>query len=199
MSKSTKGTITNLDQDSILTAEYTYIAQTTFQANEDRARVTNFYLVTLGSGLVGILSRSFWNTTPASTNSVSIGLGILFLLLAFQGIMTVFQLARLRGAWFESVKAMNQIKSYYEHQFPDLEKAFRWGKKNLPKRFKPNSIGFYFAIQVSFLSGVFLAAAISVFIPTTIALETKILIGIVIFIVTNVLLMLMFKYIMEKK
>ena len=40
--------------DNLLTAEYDYIAQTAFQANEDRARVSTYYVVTFGT-LVGAL------------------------------------------------------------------------------------------------------------------------------------------------
>ena len=38
-----------LNADEILKAEYGYIADTVFQANEDRSRVTSFYFVTVGS------------------------------------------------------------------------------------------------------------------------------------------------------
>jgi hypothetical protein len=48
-----------LNVDTILAAEYNYAAQTAFQANEDRARVTSFYLVTVGSFLAAILSTQF--------------------------------------------------------------------------------------------------------------------------------------------
>ena len=35
--------------DQFLTEEYEYIAQTAAQANEDRARVSSFYLIAVGS------------------------------------------------------------------------------------------------------------------------------------------------------
>ncbi len=38
-----------LKADSILSAEFNYIANSAFQANEDRAKVTTLYLVTVGS------------------------------------------------------------------------------------------------------------------------------------------------------
>ena len=39
----------SLDATAVLTAEFEYVAQSAFQANEDRARVTNFYIVSVGS------------------------------------------------------------------------------------------------------------------------------------------------------
>ena len=44
-----------LSPDEMLIAEYNYIAQTAFQANEDRSRVTSFYFVSVGS-LVAFLA-----------------------------------------------------------------------------------------------------------------------------------------------
>ena len=48
-----------LDVNEILIAEFNYIANTAFQANEDRARVSNYYLMT---ALIGWQSRR-WPTT----------------------------------------------------------------------------------------------------------------------------------------
>jgi hypothetical protein len=47
----------DLSPGEMLQSEFTYIAQTAFQANEDRARVTTLYLVNLG-GLVAALVSS---------------------------------------------------------------------------------------------------------------------------------------------
>ncbi|NQU31057.1 MAG: hypothetical protein HQ525_10360, partial [Anaerolineae bacterium] len=47
--------------EEIVAEEYQYIAQTAFQANEDRARVTTFYLVSVGS-----LFGAFLGTTPTT-------------------------------------------------------------------------------------------------------------------------------------
>jgi hypothetical protein len=48
-----------LNSDEILKAEYTYIANTVFQANEDRSRVASFYFVTVGSLVAAILGTLF--------------------------------------------------------------------------------------------------------------------------------------------
>ena len=37
-----------VELDELLAAEYSYIAQTANQANEDRARVSSFYLLAVG-------------------------------------------------------------------------------------------------------------------------------------------------------
>ena len=44
-----------LDVNEILVAEFEYIAKTAFQANEDRARVSNYYLMTAGAAVAAIL------------------------------------------------------------------------------------------------------------------------------------------------
>lgn len=44
-----------LDPGEMLQSEFTYISQTAFQANQDRARVTTFYLVNL-AGLLAVVS-----------------------------------------------------------------------------------------------------------------------------------------------
>lgn len=188
----------NLKQDTILIAEYNYIVQSIFQANEDRARVASFYLVTLGSFIAAMFSNDLLSLEPGDQITVNIGFGILFILLTFQGTMTLLQLARLRGAWFEGVKAMNQIKKYYKKHFSDLDEAFRWGDQNLPKRFKPNSVGFLLAMQVALLSGFSLSAAFAVFASTIFPRDLILYIGIAITILSVFILMLLFKKITEK-
>ena len=92
-----------LNIDTILSAEYNYAAQTAFQANEDRARVTSFYLLTVGSFLAAILSTQFI-TSPGPL--IYGGFSIIFLLISLMGVITLLQLARLRSAWHESIRAM---------------------------------------------------------------------------------------------
>jgi hypothetical protein len=200
MSNDKKEKQESLSQNSILIAEYNYIVQSIFQANEDRARVTNFYLVTLGSFIAAMFSNNLFTLEPSEQMTVNIGFGVLFLLLTFQGTMTLMQLARLRGAWFEGVRAMNQIKNYYKHHFQDqdIEKAFRWGDKTLPKRFKPNSVGFLLAMQVALLSGFSLAAAFVVFTIPIFSRDIILYGGITIIILSVIILMRVFKHIIEK-
>jgi hypothetical protein len=188
-----------LSQDAILAAEFGYIAQATFQANEDRARVTNFYLVTLGSFIAAILSSDFPISESSSVNLINFAFGFLFLLLTFQGVLTLLQLARLRGAWFESVKAMNQIKDYYQKKFPDIKEAFRWQNNTLPARYKPKSVGYYLALQISLLSGVTLAAALGEFLSSVLPTYTILFTSLGIIILTVFILMWVFKRVVESQ
>jgi membrane protein YdbS with pleckstrin-like domain len=143
-----------LEPDPILTAEFGYIVQSAFQANEDRARVTSFYLVSVGSFIAAILGTQLL-AEPQPV--VYWSFGALFLFLAVLAVMTILQLVRLRRAWFESILAMNQIKDFYTRnvQRLNLADAFRWQTPTIPKMDKPNSLSFYLAIEV----GLFGAAA----------------------------------------
>lgn len=149
-----------LDPDSILIAEFEYIAQSAFQANEDRARVSNYYFVTAAAAVAAILSAQFQGTSP---REVFLAFAVLFGTLGGIGFLTTLQLARLRAAWTESARAMNQIKDYYTKRFPDLEldKAFRWTTRTLPPPGKLGSVAFLLALSVIFVSSVSLGAAVA--------------------------------------
>jgi hypothetical protein len=151
-----------LDPGPLLQSEYAYIAQTAFQANEDRARVTTFYLVNLG-GLVAALVSS--QLSSALQPEVELLFGVLFVILSISGLLTILQLVRLRIAWREAARAMNKIKSYYVNHLPalKLDQAFGWNTHSLPPAFKAGSISFLLAIQVAILSGISLAAAVYYF------------------------------------
>ncbi len=47
-----------VELDELLAAEFEYISQTAIQANEDRARVSSFYLVAVGSLVAAMFSMS---------------------------------------------------------------------------------------------------------------------------------------------
>ncbi len=144
--------------DSILIAEYEYIAQTAFQAHEDRARVTTFYLVTVGSLMGAMLTSQF----TSNLVNVRLGFAVLFLILAIGSFITLLQLVRLRQAWFDSAKAMNQIKEFYltQHEGQDLANAFLWTSRTLPKKEKVWSISFLLALQVALLGAVLSGASV---------------------------------------
>ncbi len=143
----------------LLIAEHKYIAQTAFQANEDRARVASFYMITFGSFIAALVTYHL-NLASEGQAWVPWGFAGLFLALAVMGLLTVLQLARLRHAWFESLEAMNQIKEYYIANHKGLEKAFAWRAGNVPQKFKPGSVGFMLVLQVAILSGAALGAAV---------------------------------------
>ena len=149
----------SVSADNLLVAEYNYIAQTAYQANEDRARVSTYYVVTFGTLVGALFSLQIGN---APLDNLHRALIVVFLTLALFGLSTLLQLVRLRQAWTESVRALNQIKEFYINQLPQvpLQKALRWGTKTIPASYKPWSIAFLLAGQVALLGGVSLGASV---------------------------------------
>ncbi|HSJ88096.1 MAG TPA: hypothetical protein VK909_12860 [Anaerolineales bacterium] len=148
-----------IELDELLASEYDYIAQTANQANEDRARVSSFYLIAVGSLLAALFgTQLFNNETLAPT--ISIMFGGLFILLTLLGVSTIMQLARLRASWYESMLAMNQIKDFATQQHPELGKAFRWKTSTLPNKYKRNSVSYYQAVEVALIGGLMFGAGV---------------------------------------
>ncbi|HQV93286.1 MAG TPA: hypothetical protein PLA27_01130 [Anaerolineales bacterium] len=145
--------------DQFLTEEYEYIAQTAAQANEDRARVSSFYLIAVGSLIAAIFGTQFFDA-DFFTRGVKFIFSGIFLLLTLMGTSTIVQLARLRAAWHESMLAMNQLKEFMISQNKDISKAFRWTSRTLPPKYKKASISFYQAREAAILSGVTFTASV---------------------------------------
>jgi MFS family permease len=141
-----------LDPNEILVAEFNYIASTAFQANEDRARVSNYYLMTAGAAVAAILGAKIEGLMPTA---IHWGFAAVFGALAIIGLLTVLQLARLRSAWMASARAMNEIKGYYVERCPDaqLEQAFTWTNESLPSPSKRGSVAFLLALSVMLVDG----------------------------------------------
>ncbi len=155
---------TKLSSEALLQTELNYLSQTAFQANEDRARVTSFYLVAVGSLVAALFSTQLFNEKfdPAF---VAISFSGLFLILTVLGGLTTLQLARLRHAWYDAAQAMNQLREYWLSQAEDshLAQAFRWNTSTLPPKYKTNSVSFYQALEVALLSGMTFGASIFFF------------------------------------
>lgn len=145
--------------DEFLTEEYEYIAQTAAQANEDRARISSFYLIAVGSLIATIFGTQFFDP-DFFTRSIKFMFSGIFLLLTLMGTSTVVQLAKLRAAWYESMLAMNQIKEFMISQNKEISKALRWTSCTLPPKYKKTSISFYQAREAAILSGVTFTACI---------------------------------------
>src|SRR6266542_3889072 len=141
-----------VELDELLAAEYDYIAQTASQANEDRARVSSFYLIAVGSLVAAMFGTQFFDFNSPS-RTINIMFSGLFALLTLLGTSTILQLARLRAAWYESALAMNQLKEYMMSENKNLAKAFRWQTQTLPPKYKTNSVSFHQAIEVALISG----------------------------------------------
>jgi hypothetical protein len=151
-----------VELDELLAAEFDYIAQTAIQANDDRARVSSFYLIAVGSLVAALLGTQLFDPDKF-TEAIKLGFSGTFILLTLLGTSTIMQLGRLRSAWHESMLAMNQIKDFAMRQSPELVQAFRWKTSTLPRKFKISSVSYYQAIEVSLISGLMFGAAVFFF------------------------------------
>ncbi len=144
----------SLRDDVLLKGELEYIVQTAFQANEDRARVSSFYLVAVGSLVAALFSTQLFDRN-VDPQAVPWAFSALFFVLTVLGTLTVLQLARLRATWHDSMLAMNQLKDYWIQQSSDshLKQAFRWDSTTLPRKFKTRSVSYFQTIEVALLSG----------------------------------------------
>ena len=149
--------------DELLAAEFDYIAQTAAQATEDRARVSSFYLIAVGSLIAAMFGTQFLDLKSALPRTVNLMFGGLFLLLTLLGTSTIMQLARLRVAWYESMLAMNQLKDYMIAENKPLAKAFRWQSNTLPPKYRTNSVSYFQALEVALISGLMFGAAMFFF------------------------------------
>ena len=147
-----------IEFDELLAAEFDYIAQTAIQANEDRARVSSFYLIAVGSLVAAMFGTQLFDPN-FFTQTVNLMFSGLFILLTLLGTSTVMQLARLRAAWYESMLAMNQLKDYMMSENKSLVKAFRWKTNTLPSKYKISSVSYYQALEVALISGLMFGAA----------------------------------------
>jgi hypothetical protein len=147
-----------LSAEEILNAEFQYIASTANQANDDRSSVVSFFIIAVGSPLAAFLSADL---AKISDNIAYILFTGLFLILSLLGLTTTLQLARLRGAWYESMLAMNHMKEFLvKNSDSDISGAFRWTFQTAPAKFKLNSISFYQTLEVAILSGLLFGAFI---------------------------------------
>ncbi|MDQ3004632.1 MAG: hypothetical protein M3R47_04520 [Chloroflexota bacterium] len=147
-----------VELDELLASEYEYITQTANQANEDRARVSSFYLIAVGSLIAALFGTQLFEAEKY-TQTVKIMFSGLFVLLTLLGTSTIMQLARLRSAWYEAMLAMNQIKDFAMKQSPELIQAFRWQTGTLPPKYKRGSVSYYQAVEVSLISGLMFGAS----------------------------------------
>ena len=135
--------------DSILIAEYSYIVQTIQYTNEDRARASSYYFLVAGSVIAAILGLQ---SDFVNSRNIYVILSLLFCVLAAYGILIQLHLIKLRLAWFDSITAMNQIKNYYlkYSKADNLQDAFRWNSNIMPEVNKFNSISFILVLQIAF-------------------------------------------------
>jgi len=147
--------------EEILKTEFEYIARTAFQANEDHARVSSFFLVAVGSLIAALISTQFLKAI-FDPSLIAEAFSGLFLILTILGTLTTLQLSRLRAAWYDSMLAMDQLKDYWiqKSKSGDLKEAFRWKTGTLPRKYKINSVSFFQTVEVALLSGITFGAAV---------------------------------------
>jgi hypothetical protein len=136
----------------ILIAEFGNLANAAQQANEDRAKVMQYYFISLGSlaGSVVSLREVPQVYMPWAYG----GVAIIFLVLTLFGIFTVRQLIGLRLAWLEYSLSMDKIKEYYIDRFPEagLPAVIRLRASKLPLAYQPGSISHLLALATFTLS-----------------------------------------------
>jgi hypothetical protein len=147
-----------LEPEEILELEFEYAQETAAQAQNDRTTVVNLYLLLVGG--VGSIGVALPQLGPASgLNVPRLGYALLFAMLGIIGFFTVMKLVRLRQAWYDSVRAMSQIKDFYLGRFPDLQSAFHWKTETIPPPGKPWTITFILTLLVALIDCAAIAVA----------------------------------------
>lgn len=151
----------SLHLENMLLEEFNYASVTAYQAQEDRARMFNLYLLligVLGSGLAAVFQLGGGLKAYAGELAVA-----LLVTAGLMGIAFFTKLIRLRQAWRESVLAMTLIKEYYIREFsesaPDGVRAFYWRLKTLPTGEKRASTTFVVCATVATLGNMSFAGA----------------------------------------
>jgi hypothetical protein len=135
----------------ILGMEFEYARQTASEAMAERHTMVNFYLVVTGvvaTGVVAVMGQDTCLPKP-------VGAALLWLLVGI-GWIYFLGIIRLRQAWHDSARAMNQIKEFYiahaaEFSDAELRSAFRWQAHSLPAPDKPWTVYFYSAMLIALL------------------------------------------------
>ena len=143
-----------LDASDILGHEFEYARATASEAMRDRHRMINFYLVFVGAVATGVAAICDKDSRlPYATGTV------LLWLLCCVGWLYFLKLIRLRQAWHDSARTMNQIKEFYIQHVEGfdqeaLRSAFRWQAHTLPPPDKPWTVYFYSAMLIALLNSV---------------------------------------------
>jgi hypothetical protein len=149
-----------LKASDILGWEFEYARITASEAMQDRHTMINFYLVVvtaLGAGLLIVLGGVPGKGGLPGQDGLPTVVGTALLwLLCLVGWLYFLKVIRLRQAWHESARTMNQIKGFYiqhakEYEPEVLERAFRWKAHTLPPPEKAWTVYFYSAMLIALL------------------------------------------------
>lgn len=146
----------------LVVAEFEYLGQCAFQANEDRARAPQLF-----AAMLATLAAALYSTKADGQAAVTVRLvfAILFAAEAVVGVLTLRHLARLRRSWLSAVAAQNQLLQRAVAADPTLKGWFAWLEAPLPRAYNRGSVGWLMAAGVALLTG--LASAAVVFIALT--------------------------------
>jgi hypothetical protein len=154
-----------LDPEELLTAEFEYARITASEAMNDRHTVVNFYLLLVGAVLSVVLALLGASGTGVAAGVTELPGGVqpyagtlLLWALCVVGLLYLLQIIRLRQAWYDSVRTMNQIKAFYIERVArfspqEFSQAFRWRRETLPKAEKMWTISFFSAELIALLNG----------------------------------------------
>ena len=136
----------------ILGWEFEYARVTASEANAERHTMVNFYLLVTGVVVTGVLAA----VGKEAGLPKPFGALLLWLLVGI-GWVDFLGIIRLRQAWQDSAKAMNQIKEFYIQHAKELNSdvlrgAFLWQVDTLPAPDKPWTVYFYSAMLISLVN-----------------------------------------------
>jgi len=145
-----------LDASDILGWEFQYAQTTASEAMEQRHTLVNFYLLVTGVAVSAVAAILSGDPTRLRVPGM---VTVLLWMLCGIGWLYFLAIIRLRQAWHDSARAMNQIKEFYiqhsEEFEPDvLRTAFRWKANTLPPPEKAWTVFFYSAMLISFIDSV---------------------------------------------
>jgi hypothetical protein len=138
----------------VLAWEFEYARVTASEAMEQRHTMINFYLLASGivvSGVLAVLAGDADLPPVVGT--------VLLWLLCLIGWVYFLAVIRLRQAWQDSARAMNQIKDFYARHVREVEpsvlrSAFRWRTETLPEPQRPWTVYHYSALLIALVDSV---------------------------------------------
>ncbi|HXF60076.1 MAG TPA: hypothetical protein VNK95_00585 [Caldilineaceae bacterium] len=143
-----------LDPADILGREFSYAQSTASEAMRDRHTMIQFYLVLISIVASGVIAL----VHDQVESSWTLGTLLLWLLISI-GWLYFLKIVRLRQAWHESARTMNQIKEFYFLHAKDLDSAmlrsaFRWQAHTLPAPGQPWTLFFLSAMVIGLVDSV---------------------------------------------
>lgn len=150
-----------MNDHKILELEFNYIKEIAMQSTRDRYTFVQFY-----TGLSSAIATIFLGLLTLNNGVFTLEMRLILTLISFSmffmGIIFLLMLIRIRQAWHESIKAINQIKEYYINSTKNnLAAAFAWSNSNLPRKEKRWNIHFYLVMLISVLNSIFFGAGLA--------------------------------------